>query len=190
MTSPQFTADYEGTAPVDVHFENTSLNFANLYDPFADTTFFWNFNYDNTDWIISNSYFETFDTTYGLGDEYQVCLVAINKNGCTDTTCKTLIIYDPLVFVTINIFSPDGDGINDIFSWNFKSDAVSEFSCSIVNRWGVVVHEMDNITDGWDGNNQNGAPCQDGVYFYTYTGKADNKTPFEGQGTIQLVRKK
>lgn len=190
MTSPQFTADYEGTAPVDVHFENTSLNFANPYDPFADTTFFWNFNYDNTDWIISNSYFETFDTTYGLGDEYQVCLVAINKNGCTDTTCKTLIIYDPLVFVTINIFSPDGDGINDIFSWNFKSDAVSEFSCSIVNRWGVVVHEMDNITDGWDGNNQNGAPCQDGVYFYTYTGKADNKTPFEGQGTIQLVRKK
>ena len=187
MTSPQFTSNYEGTAPVNVHFVNQSLYFANPNNPGADTTFFWNFNYDNSNWIISHDLSETFDSTYGIGGIYDVCLVAINKNGCTDTLCKKLVIYDPLIFVPINIFSPDGDGVNDEFSFDFRADAVSEFRCVIVNRWGVVITELNNITDTWNGTDRNGDKCQDGVYFYSYTGRADNSTPFEGQGTIQIV---
>ena len=190
MTSPQFTSDYEGTAPVDVHFVNQSLYFANPNSPDADTTFFWNFNYDNSIWIISHDYLQTFDTTYGIGGEYEACLVAINKNGCSDTLCKTLIIYDPLVFVPVNIFTPDGDGINDEFSFFDRSDAVREFNCIVVNRWGVVIAEINDITGTWDGTDRNGDFCKDGVYFYTYTGKADNYTPFEGQGTVQIVNSK
>ena len=98
-----------------------------------------------------------------------------------------LIIYDPLVFVTINIFSQMEMELT-IFSWNFKSDAVSEFSCSIVNRWGVVVHEMDNITDGWDKIIKMERLAKM-VFIFIPTLERLTMSNFRGQGTIQLVRK-
>lgn len=190
MTSPEFTSNYYGTAPVNVHFVNQSLYFANPNDPAADTTFFWNFNSPSSGWILSTDVNETFDSTYLIGGTYEVCLVAINKNGCTDTLCKPLIIYDPLAFKPVNVFTPDGDGINDEFTFANHADAVSEFSCIIVNRWGVPIFEMTSILDKWDGKDRNGDLVTDGVYFYTYSGNADNGLTFEGQGTIQVINTK
>ena len=186
MTSPQFTSNYEGTAVVNVNFVNQSLYYANPNDPNADTTFFWNFGY-NIPWQISHDVAETFDTSYYVGGTYNVCLVALNKNGCSDTLCKPVIVYDPLVFIPLNIFTPDGDGVNDLFSFNYKADAVASFECVIVDRWGIVMFEMDDIADAWDGKDKNGSPCTNGVYFYTYEGAAENGTPFQGQGTIQII---
>ena len=189
MTSPAFVVDYEGTAPVAVHFVNQSQFFANPNNPNADTTFYWNFNTGNPPgWIISHDLDETFDTTYLDGGTYEVCLVAINKNGCTDTTCKTIIVYDPLAFDVVNIFTPNGDGNNDEFTFVYKADAVSEFSCTLVNRWGQTLREFTDIADTWDGTDKNGSECKDGVYFYVYSGTADDGTTFEGQGTVNLIR--
>jgi gliding motility-associated-like protein len=190
MTSPQFTSDYFGTATVDVHYVNQSLYFANPNDPLADTTFFWNFNSPDGAWILSEDLAETFDSTYLEGAELEICLVAINKNGCTDTLCKPLVIYDPLDFTPVNIFTPDGDGVNDEFSFEFLAKGVSTFSCIIVNRWGVEITELNSITQSWDGTDKNGDSVKDGVYFYTYTGAAANGTPFSGQGTIQVINTK
>ncbi len=190
MTAPQFTSDYYGVAPVDVHFINQSLYFANPNDPNADTTFFWNFNSPTSGWILSQDVFETFDSTYLDGGEYQVCLVAINKNGCTDTLCKPLIIYNALEFVPVNIFTPDGDGNNDEFSFREYAKGVDEFYCLIVNRWGVKIHEMNDITAAWDGTDMNGSTCNDGVYFYTYRIVAEDGEIVEGQGTVQIVHSK
>jgi len=188
LTSPQFTSNYFGTAPVTVHYDNNSLYYANPNDPNADTTFFW--NYPSTTWIISHDVDETYDSTFMNGGEYQVCLVAVNKNGCTDTLCKTLVIYDPLIFIPVNIFTPDGDDVNDEFYFDFYAQAVAEFHCLVVNRWGDEIFEFNNIADKWDGTTKGGAKCPDGVYFYTYEGKADNGTEFAGQGTIQLINQK
>jgi gliding motility-associated-like protein len=190
MTSPQFTSDYYGVAPVDVHFVNQSLYFANPNDPNADTTFFWNLNSPTSAWILSVDVFETFDSTYLDGGEYQVCLVAINKNGCTDTLCKPLIIYNALAFTPVNIFTPDGDGNNDEFSFIEYAKGVDEFYCLIVNRWGVKVHEMNDITASWDGTDMSGSQCNDGVYFYTYRIVAEDGEIVEGQGTVQIVHSK
>ncbi|MEO9532459.1 MAG: gliding motility-associated C-terminal domain-containing protein [Crocinitomicaceae bacterium] len=190
-TSPQFlTAGVcEGTAVVDVHFVNQSQNFANINNPNADTTFFWNFNEGfPPGWVISHDYFEEFDTSYAIGGTYNVCLVALNKNGCSDTLCKPIVVFDPLTFTTINIFTPNGDGDNDFFTFEEKSQAVVDFSCVIVNRWGIVVHEMSAITDAWDGKDKSGSDCNDGTYFYTYEGSAQNGEEFAGQGTVNIVR--
>jgi len=190
MTAPQFTSDYYGVAPVDVHFVNQSLYFANPNDPNADTTFFWNFYSPTAPWILSQDVFETFDSTYLDGGEYQVCLVAINKNGCTDTLCKPLIIYNALAFTPVNIFTPDGDGNNDEFSFIEYAKGVDEFYCLIVNRWGVKIHEMNDITSSWDGTDMSGSKCNDGVYFYTYRIVAEDGEIVEGQGTVQIVNSK
>jgi gliding motility-associated-like protein len=191
VNSAQLNTDNKGTAFVEVEFVNNSSNFSNPEDPDADTTFFWNLSYPTVNWQISNSWFETFDTIYGpKGDSYlvDVCLVALNKNGCTDTTCKLLTIFEPIKFEPINIFSPNNDGINDLFTFDFKAASIDEFNCQIVDRWGVVVNEIPSIDQGWNGTTKNGSPCPDGVYFYYYKAVSDNGTKLNGQGTVQLIR--
>ena len=116
-----------------------------------------------------------------------VCLIALNKNNCSDTACKILTIYEPIKFSDVNIFSPNGDGINDVFTFEFKAASIAEFECVIVNRWGVLITELTSITDGWDGTNKNGVLVEDGVYFYSYKARTDNNTLLVGQGNIQVI---
>jgi gliding motility-associated-like protein len=179
--------NYEGTAPVCVTFDNQSLYFANVNNPNADTTFFWSMNSPDDGWQISHDLSETFDTCYNSAGEYDVCLVAINKNGCSDTACKKMIIYDPLQFTPLNVFTPNGDGDNDEFTFIFVSQAVAEFKCTIVNRWGVTVGELNDISEGWNGTDLNGSPCSDGVYFYVYEGVSTDGTELKGQGTVTII---
>lgn len=194
VTSDQLNADCKGTAVVDAIFTNTSLNFANPKNPEADTTFIWNLDtMNNSTGFIVHEYEYQPDTSYsaiGYTYEVEVCLTAFNKNGCFDTHCKTLTIFEPITLVPVNIFSPDNDGINDIFTFDFYAKSISEFSCVIVNRWGVTVAEFTDISDGWNGEDLNGDPVADGVYFYTYTATADNGEKLEGQGTVTKVGKK
>ena len=65
---------------------------------------------------------------------------------------------------------------------------MNTFECSIVNRWGGEIYELNSITDVWNGVLTNGSEAAAGVYFYTYAGVMDNGTNFEGQGTVKLVR--
>ena len=123
VNSDQLNGDNKGTADVEVVFINTSENFSNLFDPFADTTFFWNLNTPEAEWTISEHLEENRDTVYkkrGVSYEVEVCLVAMNKNGCTDTACKIITIFEPISLDPINIFSPNGDGLNDVFTFTFK----------------------------------------------------------------------
>ena len=191
MTSEQFTTNYKGTADIDVHFVNNSLNFANPINPFADTTFFWNFDSPQGGWILSEDYDETFDTSYmarGGSYDIEVCLVALNKNGCTDTLCKTINIFEPLQLDAVNVFTPNNDGANDIFTFKYKSNSISEFYCVIIDRWGIKISEILDIDEGWDGTDRNGSESKDGVYFYRYEAKTDNGTEIVGQGNVTLLR--
>lgn len=189
VVSDDLNTDLQGTVPVDVTFINQSLYFADSLDPESDTTFFWTLNGGSGEpWIYTDDYFKQFDTTYTTGGIYTVCLVAINKNDCRDTTCVELELFDQLVFGPINIFTPDGDGVNDVFTFDYRADAVSEFHCVVVNRWGVVLTELNHISEGWDGTDAQGNPVPDGVYYFQYAGKADNGEGFEGHGTVQIAR--
>lgn len=189
VNSDQLDQNCEGTETVFANFVNQSLYFANPNDPGADTTFFWSLNYPTEDWTISHDYFEQFDTSYVGEAIYPVCLIAFNKNGCADTTCKDLIVHVVPEFTAPNIFTPAVNGKNDDFRFDLKSLGIKTFSCIIVNRWGVKVAELNGIEDSWDGSDFNGDDCPDGVYFYNYVAVATNHTEFNGQGTVQLVRR-
>lgn len=191
VTSDELNADLMGTAPVSAIFTNTSMYFANPKNPLADTTFFWNLDTLHADYWVTEDYFIEPDTIYGpKGQSYEVvvCLTAFNKNGCQDTECKTLTIFEPISLTNVNIFSPNGDGVNDEFTFDFYAKSISEFKCVIVNRWGIQVGEINDIADGWDGTDMNGDPCKDGVYFYTYRAVSDNSTVIEGQGTVTISK--
>jgi len=187
VTSAELNGDLEGTAIVCATFTNQSENFSIINDPLADTTFFWNHNHPNSPWMLTHDFFQTSDTCYAEGGEYEVCLIAQNKNGCLDTACKTITVFTPFVISNVNIFTPDGDGINDVFTFDYVAEGVIEFHCVIVNRWGQKLAEIHDINVGWDGTDGSGSICLNGVYFYTYEGKAENNEPFSGQGTLQIV---
>ena len=191
VTSAQLDANLAGTSPVVVQFTNQSQYFANPNNPNADTTFFWNLDHQTfpTEWWISEDYYETADTTYTGEQVFEVCLVAINKNGCTDTTCKDITVFDQPQFTPPNVFTPgDASTPNEVFQFQELSQAVDQFSAVVVDRWGKVVFEFNSITDAWDGTDLSGSECTDGVYFYTYDAVFTNGTTTQGQGNITLIR--
>ncbi|MCW3072123.1 MAG: hypothetical protein JWO44_2013 [Bacteroidetes bacterium] len=110
---------------------------------------------------------------------------------------QNLDCKSPLVPVTVsvddcdnilvpNIFTPNGDGVNDLLF--FHSNASRCFHCRIYNRWGTLVYELDNAASGWNGTiMKTGKPASDGVYYYIldYCTSADKK---ELTGFVQLIR--
>lgn len=185
VISDQLDENCEGTELVEAEFINTSQGFSNTE---SDTTFHWNLNHPNSEWIITHDYFFAPDTSYVGEAVYEVCLVAINKNGCVDTTCKDLIVHVQPEFITPNIFTPGNGGGNDLFTFEFRTVGMETFHCIIVNRWGKKVAELNHVTDGWDGTDLAGNECTAGTYFFTYDAVSTNGTAFTGQGTVQLVR--
>jgi gliding motility-associated-like protein len=194
-SSPQFTSQYVGTAPVEVTFTNSSINyaFANLpvpygNDPTVDTSMTWTF-------MLNDDPYQTEEVspltrTYTTEGLYTVCLVVTeNMNGCTDTACIDIQIYDVPSLELPNVFTPNGDGQNDEFF--FPNKVITEFECTVFDRWGAEVFVFTSITDAWNGQKFNtGAECTDGVYFYRYTGTSSNGTEYEGQGDLHLFRNK
>ncbi len=190
VESDQLNADCKGTAEVEAQFTNTSQNYFSpaLSDP--QYRFYWDLSREDVnDWDITDDYNYRPDTTYlaeGSTYEVEVCLVAQNRNDCRDTACKIITVFEPIKLVNVNIFTPNGDGINDIFTFSQYQASIAQFQCVIVNRWGVQVGEISDINDGWDGTDNNDTPCQDGVYFYTYEATSDDGTKLVGQGTVQI----
>ncbi|MGV6860383.1 MAG: T9SS type B sorting domain-containing protein [Putridiphycobacter sp.] len=197
MSSPQFTSDYVGTAPVEVTLTNTSENYAfannlayngNNPNTDVDTVFIWSFGLDSS--TFETELYNPLSITYNSEGIYTVCLTVVeNLNGCIDSTCKEIQIFDVPSLEAPNVFTPDGDGINDYFY--FPNHVIVEFSATVTDRWGKIVYIYDDINDAWNGTNmKNGRECTDGVYFYVYEGTSSNGTEYKGQGTVQIIRKK
>ncbi|MDX1348650.1 MAG: gliding motility-associated C-terminal domain-containing protein [Putridiphycobacter sp.] len=85
-----------------------------------------------------------------------------------------------------NIFTPNNDGINDVFQ--IRTNGVSAVTVSIYNRYGGLVYRYFGLNGTWDGHTHAGEPCVDGVYFvvaeFTLT---DGSKSVQDQ-TLQLVR--
>src|SRR5690606_34773751 len=65
-----------------------------------------------------------------------------------------------------NAFSPNGDGVNDVFKPGLPGACpVSDYKMQIYNRWGQMVYVGHLPEDGWDGT-VSGKPADAGVYYY------------------------
>ena len=100
----------------------------------------------------------------------------------SNESCAAL---EPVLFGA-NAFTPNGDGINDEFI--VKGAFVQDYSLTIFNRWGKVVFYTNDLSQGWDGRQQNGAFAQEGVYVYISTGKSQDGDEIRMQGSFTLIR--
>jgi gliding motility-associated-like protein len=110
--------------------------------------------------------------TYGSPDSgtYTVELIAWNGM-CSDTLVKRITILDNFTVFVPNAFTPDGDGLNDIFFPNGKNhdnlEGASEYSFLIFNRWGALIWESGTPYQPWDGTNaKTGSEVQQDVYVW------------------------
>ena len=114
--------------------------------------------------------------------------VVVSKLGCTAT--DSTIIYPCSELFVPNAFSPNNDGINDVF-YVINSGDVIAFHMVIYNRWGEVVFQTYNINQGWDGT-YNGVRSPVGVYHWVieYLGQGNVLLEQEGKkyGQITLFR--
>ena len=59
-------------------------------------------------------------------------------------------IFPPKVYIP-NAFSPNGDGVNDIFKIEAGDITIDDFQMKVFNRWGTMLFETTDYTKGWDG---------------------------------------
>ncbi len=119
-------------------------------------------------------------------------VTATNDGNCTSTDqitinliCNNANVYMP------NTFSPNNDGVNDIF-YPRGSGLYNIKSFKIFNRWGQMVFDKEGISAnnpayGWDGT-LNGAPLQTDVYVYLLEVVCANNIIFPFKGNVSLIR--
>lgn len=96
---------------------------------------------------------------------YNVCLEVTTINGCVDSICQTIIINDIFIIYVPNAFTPDGDGINDVFLPILSGLDPLTYELMIFNRWGELIFETQNYGQSWDGTHK-GIMSQEDVYVW------------------------
>jgi gliding motility-associated-like protein len=103
---------------------------------------------------------------------YLVRLTATDKQNCTDSSGKYIEV-SPFI---PNVFTPDGDGINDVFMPGFKVE--------IIDRNGLRIFRGEN---GWDGSH-NGNQADPDTYFYLVSYRGSSEAEHTRKGYVTLVR--
>lgn len=137
--------------------------------------------------------FDADTLTIDFGEDpntYPVCLMAENDFGCSDSTCIDFVVREDVNIFMPNVFTPNGDGINDLFYVVGSGLDPSDFELLVFNRWGELIFESNHIEQKWDGRNKSGTHyVSDGIYPYTLrVGLLDGPERIERSGYVTVLR--
>lgn len=116
---------------------------------------------------------------------YPVAMVASNKWGCMDTVIKTVVVDADFKLYVPNAFTPDGDGLNDIFQP--KGRGIAKYHLTIYDRWGRIVYQSEDFTKGWDGGEKEKQLTDEIFTWRIYATDVNGKIK-ELTGYVTLVR--
>jgi large repetitive protein len=110
---------------------------------------------------------------------YNVTQLVFNQFGCADTFKLTVDLNEGIIIP--NVFTPDGDGVNDV--WYVANSGMAEFHVEIYDRWGLKVFETTADEIRWDGHTASGMLLTEGTYYFvlkailkTHNGNKDYST--------------
>lgn len=86
----------------------------------------------------------------------------------------------------LNVITPNNDGINDYI--DFSKYELSDFSFKLLNRWGNVIWETNDINTIWDGKSSSQEKLSEGTYFYYLKGKNNLGVEISKNGFVQVIR--
>lgn len=174
---------YTGSAPLEFEFS---------FNPAVDNG---NFRYE---WSFAED--ENFTTTF-LTRFDEITTYTFDRSGkyfvrffATDIETENTYEFEPFMFqVTTselkvpNAFSPNGDGVNDVFKVKHKS--LIKFNAYVFNRWGQELYRwnLSNIDEGWDGTHK-GKKVKNGVYFILIEAEGADGIKYNHKGDINILR--
>ena len=152
--------------------------YTNLDDPY---TILWSPDYNISDITDPNPLINPYETT-------TYCVSATHPTGCVSTDCVTIIVAAEVALP--NAFTPNGDGVNDIFRVPPTANLCEEVQYfKVFTRWGEPIYDYFKDLDkgGWDGNDYYGRSQEIGTYIYVVKMLCDGISETYS-GTVHLLR--
>ena len=153
--SASFTSEIEaGCEGVVVKFTNTSID---------------GFSFD---WLFGDGETTTDESpthAFPYGEDFTAALTVTNTNGCIDnaTFSGTALDFEDYFDIFIpNVFTPNGDGENDIFAVEVSGKLNECSDLKIYNRWGQIIFISTGGNTKWDGYTNVGLAVPEGTYFF------------------------
>lgn len=182
---------YSGSAPLTVVFHANAEN-VGMYTPHYE----WRFTKEGETQPYLVRYEEETEYTFTEVGSHRIVLYATFING-NDTVAYTKDYWQDAQPITIqisesklempNAFSPNGDGINDIYRAKNNYQSIVEFDAYIFNRWGQKIYEWHDPAGGWDGK-FNGKDVKQGVYFVLVKAKGADGRKYNIKKDVNLLR--
>lgn len=99
----------------------------------------------------------------------ELCLEVMSEFGCVDQTCQMLEIEPQLQVHVPNSFTPDNDGVNDLFKPILWGTDPLDYIFSVYDRWDNKVFETKDMNEAWDGHGPSDYSyfAQNDVYIWT-----------------------
>ena len=171
--NPLPVADFTITPPV-FPFEDELFSFESATPGF--TGYFWE--------IEENLFLEGQEVScvFPEAGTFNVTHIVIDSNQCRDTLTKQVDVIEGIKIP--NVFSPNGDGFNDMLE--FMSSGIDKLTLSIFDRWGNEVFSTNKTKFNWDGRISSGKLVPPGTYYYLLSA-ASSSMPYNKKGFITII---
>jgi gliding motility-associated-like protein len=141
---------------------------------------------------VATSYADNINSLIGQHNQENLCYY-INAESNTDSMGGSFTSHSAVTCIDLaadvfipNAFTPNGDGVNDIFQAYFAFDP-TQFNMIVYNRSGEAVFESNNVQEGWNGRLKGGISAPEGVYVYFISYTSGNGRKISKKGTFSLI---
>ena len=128
--------------------ENPIIYFINQSS--GDSIWSWDFG-DPASGNLNYSYEKSPYHLYNTPDTFSILLIVSSDKGCIDSTYKNVIYRPEYTFYVPNAFTPNGDGLNDLFGPEGIGMNADDYKMYIYDRWGGLIFKTNDINKYWDG---------------------------------------
>lgn len=151
-------------------------------------------NITQSAWYFGDgSYAEGINSLHNYSDtgRYLVVHIVRDNEGCVDTTYGYIYVISDFNFYIPNCFSPNYDGINDIFLPRGNGVDLDTYLLDIYNRWGQCIYESSVLEEGWNGTYKNEGKTEEAlidVYVYNITLRDLNRARHRYIGFVTIIK--
>lgn len=187
---PSPVASFSALGTLTVNVPNSTITFTNI--SMGATSYTWNFGDGNTSTATHPAH------TYTNPGGYLVRLIAATNKNCRDTflTSDVILVLAESTFRMPNAFTPNQNGSpgttfdpsdlsNDIFHGDMKG--VVKIKFTVYSRWGEVMFDTEDPTQGWDGYYK-GKICSQDIYIWKVHVELFDGTVIDKTGDVTLIK--
>lgn len=189
---PQETTEMSGSAPVIGVFKANPKNATDW-----NANYEWRFTMENESKPYLVRYEEDTEVTFTKAGSHKIVCYATFTQGddviqygeayWTEEMTPMVCTVSESKLEMPNAFSPNGDGINDIYKAKDSYRSLVEFHAYIYNRYGQLLFDWTNPADGWDGTYK-GKDVKDGVYYVLVKAKGADGRTYNIKRDVNLLR--